>query len=47
MVRGSRLWARVIADLFEAEGIGHVVTVDVRTSQIEGFLHAPVRDSKT
>jgi phosphoribosylpyrophosphate synthetase len=34
---GSRLW-RVVADLLQAVGIAHVVTVDLRTPQIEGFF---------
>jgi ribose-phosphate pyrophosphokinase len=37
---------RVIADLLEAVGIDHVVTVDLHTPQIEGFFHLPV-DSLT
>jgi ribose-phosphate pyrophosphokinase len=38
--------ARVIADLLEAVGIDHVVTVDLHAPQIEGFFHLPV-DSLT
>ena len=38
--------ARVVADLLEAVGIDHVITVDLHTPQIEGFFHAPV-DSLT
>ncbi len=37
---------RVVADLLEAVGIGHVVTVDLHAPQIEGFFHVPV-DSLT
>ena len=37
---------RVIADLLEAVGIDHVVTVDLHAPQIEGFFHLPV-DSLT
>jgi ribose-phosphate pyrophosphokinase len=38
--------ARVVADLVQAVGISHIVTVDLHAPQIEGFLHAPV-DSLT
>jgi ribose-phosphate pyrophosphokinase len=38
--------ARVVADLLEAVGVCHVITVDLHTPQIEGFFHAPV-DSAT
>jgi ribose-phosphate pyrophosphokinase len=31
-----------MADLLEAVGIAHVVTVDLHAPQIEGFFHAPV-----
>jgi ribose-phosphate pyrophosphokinase len=46
--RGRRepITGRVVADLLQAVGIGHVVTVDLHTPQIEGFFHAPV-DSLT
>jgi len=44
--RREPIMARVIADLLEAVGIAHVVTVDLHTPQIEGFFHAPV-DSLT
>ena len=33
---------RVVADVLQAVGTGHVVTVDLHTPQIEGFFHAPV-----
>jgi ribose-phosphate pyrophosphokinase len=33
---------RVVADLLQVVGVGHVVTVDLHTPQIEGFFHAPV-----
>src|SRR5258705_1535320 len=33
---------RVVADMLQAVGTGHVVTVDLHTPQIEGFFHAPV-----
>lgn len=44
--RREPITARVAADLLEAVGIAHVVTVDLHTPQIEGFFHAPV-DSPT
>ena len=34
--------ASMTADLFEAVGIDHLVTVDLHTPQIEGFFHIPV-----
>src|SRR3977135_2557660 len=37
---------RVVADLLQAVGISHIVTVDLHAPQIEGFFHAPV-DSLT
>jgi len=37
---------RMVADLLEAVGIAHVVTIDLHTPQIEGFFFAPV-DSLT
>jgi ribose-phosphate pyrophosphokinase len=33
---------RVVADVLETVGIGHVVTVDLHTPQVEGFFHVPV-----
>jgi ribose-phosphate pyrophosphokinase len=44
--RREPITARVVADLLEAVGVAHVVTLDVHTPQIEGFFHAPV-DSLT
>ena len=44
--RREPITARVAADLPEAVGIAHVVTVDLHTPQIEGFFHAAV-DSLT
>ena|SRR2546421_8906688 len=38
--------ASMVADLLQAVGINHVVTVDVHTPQLEGFFHVPV-DSLT
>jgi ribose-phosphate pyrophosphokinase len=32
----------VVADLLQAVGIAHVVTVDLHTPQIEGFFYTPV-----
>ena len=40
--RREPITGRVVADLLEAVGIAHVVTVDLHTPQIEGFFHAPV-----
>src|SRR5829696_2790002 len=34
--------ASMVADLLQAVGIAHVVTVDVHTPQIEGFFRMPV-----
>jgi ribose-phosphate pyrophosphokinase len=34
--------ARVVADLIEAVGISHIVTVDLHATQIQGFFHIPV-----
>jgi ribose-phosphate pyrophosphokinase len=42
--RRSPVSARAAADLLEASGIGHVVTVDVHAPQIEGFFHIPTDD---
>jgi ribose-phosphate pyrophosphokinase len=44
--RPEPIMARVVADLLQAVGIGHVVTVDLHTPQIEGFFHVPL-DSLT
>jgi ribose-phosphate pyrophosphokinase len=44
--RREPITARVAADLLEAVGVTHVVTVDLHTPQIEGFFHAAV-DSLT
>jgi ribose-phosphate pyrophosphokinase len=44
--RREPIMARVVADVLQAVGIGHVITVDLHTPQIEGFFHAPV-DSLT
>jgi ribose-phosphate pyrophosphokinase len=40
--RPEPIMGRVVADLLEAVGIGHVVTVDLHTPQIEGFFHVPL-----
>jgi ribose-phosphate pyrophosphokinase len=44
--RREPITGRVVADVMEAVGIAHVVTVDLHTPQIEGFFHATV-DSLT
>jgi ribose-phosphate pyrophosphokinase len=44
--RREPITGRVVADLLQAVGIAHVVTVDLHTPQIEGFFQAPV-DSLT
>jgi ribose-phosphate pyrophosphokinase len=40
--RPEPIMGRVVADLLQAVGIGHVVTVDLHTPQIEGFFHVPL-----
>ena len=40
--RRESIMARVVADLLQAVGVDHIVTVDLHTPQIEGFFHAPV-----
>lgn len=40
--RREPITGRVMADLLEAVGIAHVVTVDLHTPQVEGFFHVPV-----
>jgi ribose-phosphate pyrophosphokinase len=44
--RREPITGRMVADLLEAVGITHVVTVDLHTPQMEGFFFAPV-DSLT
>jgi ribose-phosphate pyrophosphokinase len=44
--RREPITARMVADLLQAVGVGHVVTVDLHAPQIEGFFHVPV-DSLT
>lgn len=44
--RREAITASMLADLFKAVGIDHVVTVDLHAPQIEGFFHIPV-DSLT
>src|SRR5919202_6284135 len=34
--------ASMVADLLQSVGVGHVVTVDVHTPQLEGFFRVPV-----
>ena len=36
------IMARVVADLMQAVGIDHLITVDLHTPQIEGFFRIPV-----
>jgi ribose-phosphate pyrophosphokinase len=31
-----------VADLMQAVGIDHIITLDLHTAQIEGFFHIPV-----
>ena len=40
--RREPIMGHVVADVLQAVGTGHVVTVDLHTPQIEGFFHAPV-----
>ena len=42
--RREPITASMVALLLQAVGIHHVVTVDLHTSQIEGFFHIPVDD---
>jgi ribose-phosphate pyrophosphokinase len=44
--RREPITARMVADLLQAVGVNHVVTVDPHTPQIEGFFRVPV-DSLT
>lgn len=44
--RREPVTARMVADLMEAVGIDHLITIDLHTPQIEGFFHIPV-DSLT
>jgi ribose-phosphate pyrophosphokinase len=44
--RREPITGRVAADLLEAVGIDHVITLDLHTPQMEGFFHVPV-DSLT
>ena len=40
--RSEPIMGRVVADLLESTGVGHVVTVDLHTAQAEGFFHVPI-----
>lgn len=40
--RREPIMGRMVADVLEAVGVHHVVTVDLHTSQIEGFFKIPV-----
>lgn len=44
--RREPVGARMVADILQAVGIDHVVTMDLHSPQIEGFFHIPV-DSLT
>jgi ribose-phosphate pyrophosphokinase len=44
--RREPIGARLVADLVEAAGVDHVITIDLHSSQIEGFFRIPV-DSLT
>ncbi len=39
--RREPITGRVVADLLQAVGINHVVTLDTHTPQVEGFFHVP------
>jgi ribose-phosphate pyrophosphokinase len=40
--RSEPIMGRVVADLLESVGVGHVITLDLHTPQTEGFFHAPI-----
>jgi ribose-phosphate pyrophosphokinase len=40
--RRAPIMARLVADLAEAAGIDHVITIDVHTPALEGFFRIPV-----
>ncbi|HKY72704.1 MAG TPA: ribose-phosphate pyrophosphokinase [Nitrospira sp.] len=40
--RREPIAGRMVADVMEAVGIDHVVTMDLHAAQIEGFFHVPV-----
>lgn len=40
--RREPIGARLVADLLQTSGIHHVITIDLHSSQIEGFFHVPV-----
>ncbi len=44
--RRQPITASLVASLMEHSGVDHVITVDLHTSQVEGFFHVPV-DSLT
>lgn len=44
--RREPVTACMVAEMLQAVGVGHVVTVDLHAPQIEGFFHVPV-DSLT
>lgn len=45
-IRREPIMARVVAEVLQAVGVDHVITIDLHTPQIEGFYHVPV-DSLT
>jgi ribose-phosphate pyrophosphokinase len=40
--RREPIGARLVADLLQTAGVGHVITIDLHSSQIEGFFRIPV-----
>ena len=44
--RREPISGRMVADVIEAIGVDHVITMDLHAPQIEGFFHIPV-DSLT
>jgi ribose-phosphate pyrophosphokinase len=42
LTRREPVTARMVADLLQAVGISHIVTVDLHTEQVEGFFDVPV-----
>ena len=43
--RREPIMASMVADLIQAVGVNHVVTIDLHTPQIEGFFRIPVQQS--
>lgn len=42
--RREPIMATMMADLIQSAGIGHVVTIDIHTPQVEGFFRIPMDD---